>query len=128
MPVEIARHTPEELEEFRRLPFTEVCFRRGAAVCHAGRAGKKCCGSPSPRHQFSRKAGFAFGPRCTFWNLFHGGPHWHSRDFGARFTARLMGYFVRGESRTLDRCLGGDLRRHRSAVATGFYACREFAL
>jgi len=25
--VEIARHSPEELEEFRRLPFTEVCFR-----------------------------------------------------------------------------------------------------
>src|SRR5260370_41150707 len=27
MPVEIARHSSEELEEFRRLPFTEVCFR-----------------------------------------------------------------------------------------------------
>jgi threonine synthase len=27
MPVEIAHHSPEELEEFRRLPFTEVCFR-----------------------------------------------------------------------------------------------------
>src|SRR5438128_3887154 len=27
MPVEIARRTPEELEEFRGLPFTEVCFR-----------------------------------------------------------------------------------------------------
>ena len=27
MPVEIARHSPEELEEFRKLPFTEVCFR-----------------------------------------------------------------------------------------------------
>jgi threonine synthase len=27
MPVEIARRSPEELEEFRRLPFTEVCFR-----------------------------------------------------------------------------------------------------
>ena len=27
MPAEIARHMPEELEEFRRLPFTEVCFR-----------------------------------------------------------------------------------------------------
>src|SRR5260370_12776397 len=26
MPVEIARRSPEELEEFRRLPFTEVCF------------------------------------------------------------------------------------------------------
>src|SRR2546423_13288980 len=27
MPAEIARRSPEELEEFRRLPFTEVCFR-----------------------------------------------------------------------------------------------------
>ena len=27
MPAEIARHSTEELEEFRRLPFTEVCFR-----------------------------------------------------------------------------------------------------
>src|SRR5260370_2697143 len=27
MPVEIARRSPEELQEFRRLPFTEVCFR-----------------------------------------------------------------------------------------------------
>src|ERR1700676_5204754 len=27
MPVEIARRSPEELEEFRALPFTEVCFR-----------------------------------------------------------------------------------------------------
>jgi threonine synthase len=27
MPAEIARRSPEELEEFRSLPFTEVCFR-----------------------------------------------------------------------------------------------------
>src|SRR5947199_9577106 len=27
MPAEIARHSPEELEEFRKLPFTSVCFR-----------------------------------------------------------------------------------------------------
>ncbi len=27
MPVEIARRSPQELEEFRKLPFTEVCFR-----------------------------------------------------------------------------------------------------
>src|SRR5207245_3990839 len=27
MPAEIARHSPEELEEFRSLPFTAVCFR-----------------------------------------------------------------------------------------------------
>ncbi|MGH9676990.1 MAG: threonine synthase, partial [Candidatus Acidiferrum sp.] len=27
MPVEIARRSPKELEEFRELPFTEVCFR-----------------------------------------------------------------------------------------------------
>ena len=27
MPAEIARHSPQELEEFRGLPFTEVCFR-----------------------------------------------------------------------------------------------------
>lgn len=27
MPVEVARHSPEELEEFRCLPFTEVCYR-----------------------------------------------------------------------------------------------------
>src|SRR5258708_34964943 len=27
MPAELARRSPEELEEFRALPFTEVCFR-----------------------------------------------------------------------------------------------------
>ena len=27
LPVEIARRSPQELEEFRKLPFTEVCFR-----------------------------------------------------------------------------------------------------
>src|SRR5258708_12996047 len=27
LPVEIARHSSQELEEFRSLPFTEVCFR-----------------------------------------------------------------------------------------------------
>ena len=32
MPVEIARRSPEELEEFRALPFTEVCFRVVTAV------------------------------------------------------------------------------------------------
>jgi len=34
------------------------------------------------------------------------------KDFGARFMARLMGYFVRGETRPLTGA-GGDIRRHR---------------
>ncbi len=62
MPVEIARHSPEELEEFRRLAF---------------------------------------------------------KAFGARFMARLMGYFVRGETRLLTVLVAtsGDTG---SAVAHGF--------
>jgi len=50
--------------------------------------------------------------------LFHG-PTLAFKDFGARFMARLMGYFVRGESRTLTVLVAtsGDTG---SAVAHGF--------
>src|SRR5206468_22996 len=70
MPAEIARHSAEELEEFRRLPFTEVCFRV-------------------------------------------------VRPFATPFMARLMGYFVRGETRLLTVLVAtsGDTG---SAVAHGF--------
>src|SRR5262249_15364058 len=50
--------------------------------------------------------------------LFHG-PTLAFKDFGARFMARLMGYFVRGETRTLTVLVAtsGDTG---SAVAHGF--------
>ena len=57
--------------------------------------------------------------RTSVLELFHG-PTLAFKDFGARFMARLMGYFVRGESRPLTVLVAtsGDTG---SAVAHGFF-------
>src|SRR5947209_20614820 len=99
MPVEIARRSPEELEEFRRLPFTEVCFR----------IVKPFAGSEVPEEILwqvvSESINFpvnlvSLTPALHVLELFHG-PTLAFKDFGARFMARLMGYFVRRETRTV---------------------------
>jgi threonine synthase len=117
MPVEIARRSPEELEEFRRLPFTEVCFR----------VARPFAGPEVPEDVLwqvvSESINFpvnlvSLSPGLHILELFHG-PTLAFKDFGARFMARLLGYFVRAETRTLTVLVAtsGDTG---SAVAHGF--------
>jgi threonine synthase len=117
MPVEIARRTPEELEEFRRLPFTEVCFRVAKPFAGAELPEEVLWQIVSEAINFPVKL-VSLSPGLHILELFHG-PTLAFKDFGARFMARLMGYFVRGETRPLTVLVAtsGDTG---SAVAHGF--------
>src|ERR1700690_2483179 len=117
MPAEIARHTPEELEEFRRLPFTEVCFRVVKPFAPHGVPEEVLWQIVAEAINFPVKLVSLF-PALHILELFHG-PTLAFKDFGARFLARLMGYFVRAESRQLTVLVAtsGDTG---SAVAHGF--------
>ena len=117
MPAEIARRSPEELEEFRRLPFTEVCFR----------VVKPFAGAEVPEEVLWEVVSEAINfpvnlisltPALHILELFHG-PTLAFKDFGARFMARLLGYFVHDETRPLTVLVAtsGDTG---SAVAHGF--------
>ncbi len=117
MPVEIARHSPEELEEFRKLPFTEVCFRVVKPFATPDVPEEVLWQIVSEAINFPVKL-VSLSPGLHILELFHG-PTLAFKDFGARFMARLMGYFVRGESRLLTVLVAtsGDTG---SAVAHGF--------
>ena len=117
MPAEIARHLPEELEEFRRLPFTEVCFRVVRPFATPDVPEEVLWQIVSEAINFPVKL-VSLSPALHILELFHG-PTLAFKDFGARFMARLMGYFVRGESRQLTVLVAtsGDTG---SAVAHGF--------
>jgi threonine synthase len=117
MPVEIARRSPEELEEFRRLPFTEVCFRVVRPFAGAEVPEEILWQVVSEAINFPVKL-VSLSPGLHILELFHG-PTLAFKDFGARFMARLMGYFVRGETRALTVLVAtsGDTG---SAVAHGF--------
>src|SRR6201993_866539 len=117
MPVEIARHSPEELEEFRKLPFTEVCFRAVKPFATPDVPEEVLWQIVSEAINFPVKL-VSLSPGLHILELFHG-PTLAFKDFGARFMARLMGYFVRGESRPLTVLVAtsGDTG---SAVAHGF--------
>ncbi len=117
MPVEIARHSPDELEEFRRLPFTEVCFRVVRPFATPDVPEEILWQVVAEAINFPVKL-ISLSPALHVLELFHG-PTLAFKDFGARFMARLMGYFVRGESRTLTVLVAtsGDTG---SAVAHGF--------
>jgi threonine synthase len=117
MPVEIARHSPEELEEFRKLPFTEVCFRVARPFATPDVAEEVLWQIVSEAINFPVKL-VSLSPGLHILELFHG-PTLAFKDFGARFMARLMGYFVRGETRPLTVLVAtsGDTG---SAVAHGF--------
>ena len=117
MPVEIARHSPEELEEFRKLPFTEVCFRVVKPFATPDVPEEVLWQIVSEAINFPVKL-VSLSPGLHILELFHG-PTLAFKDFGARFMARLMGYFVRGESRPLTVLVAtsGDTG---SAVAHGF--------
>ncbi|HET9994919.1 MAG TPA: threonine synthase [Candidatus Acidoferrum sp.] len=117
MPVEIARHSPEELEEFRRLPFTEVCFRVARPFATPELPEEVLWQVVSEAINFPVKL-VSLSPGLHVLELFHG-PTLAFKDFGARFMARLMGYYVRGETRPLTVLVAtsGDTG---SAVAHGF--------
>src|SRR5712675_401359 len=117
MPVEIARRSPEELEEFRRLPFTEVCFRIVKPFVGPEVPEEILWQVVSEAINFPVKL-ISLSPALHVLELFHG-PTLAFKDFGARFMARLMGYFVRSETRTLTVLVAtsGDTG---SAVAHGF--------
>ncbi len=117
LPVEIARHSPEELEEFRRLPFTEVCFRVARPFATPDVPEEVLWQVVSETINFPVKL-VSLSPGLHILELFHG-PTLAFKDFGARFMARLMGYFVRGETRPLTVLVAtsGDTG---SAVAHGF--------
>ena len=117
MPAEIARRSPEELEEFRRLPFTEVCFRVVRPFATPDVPEEMLWQVVSGAISFPVKL-VSLSPGLHVLELFHG-PTLAFKDFGARFMARLMGYFVRGETRALTVLVAtsGDTG---SAVAHGF--------
>jgi threonine synthase len=117
MPVEIARHSPQELEEFRGLPFTEVCFRVVRPFAGAELPEDALWQIVSESINFPVKL-VSLSPALHVLELFHG-PTLAFKDFGARFMARLLGYFVRGESKPLTVLVAtsGDTG---SAVAHGF--------
>ena len=117
MPAEIARHSPEELEEFRGLPFTEVCFRVVRPFAVPDVPEEVLWQVVSEAINFPVKL-VSLSPGLHILELFHG-PTLAFKDFGARFMARLMGYFVRGETRPLTVLVAtsGDTG---SAVAHGF--------
>ena len=117
MPLEIARHSPAELEEFRRLPFTEVCFRVVKPFATPDVPEEVMWQIVSEAINFPVKL-VSLSPGLHILELFHG-PTLAFKDFGARFMARLMGYFVRGETRPLTVLVAtsGDTG---SAVAHGF--------
>ena len=117
MPAEIARHSPEELEEFRGLPFTEVCFRVVRPFATPDVPEEVLWQVVSEAINFPVKL-VSLSPGLHILELFHG-PTLAFKDFGARFMARLMGYFVRGETRPLTVLVAtsGDTG---SAVAHGF--------
>ncbi|HXL21670.1 MAG TPA: threonine synthase [Candidatus Dormibacteraeota bacterium] len=119
MPAEIARHSPEELEEFRGLPFTEVCFRVVRPFATPDVPEEILWQIVSEAINFPVKL-VSLSPGLHILELFHG-PTLAFKDFGARFMARLMGYFVRGETRPLAVLVAtsGDTG---SAVAHGFLA------
>jgi threonine synthase len=117
LPVEIARHSGEELEEYRALPFTEVCFRVVRPFATPDVPEEVLWQIVSEAINFPVKL-ISLSPGLHLLELFHG-PTLAFKDFGARFMARLMGYFVRGETRPLTVLVAtsGDTG---SAVAHGF--------
>jgi threonine synthase len=117
MPAEIARHSPQELEDFRGLPFTEVCYRVVRPFAGAELPEDVLWQIVSESINFPVKL-VSLSPALHVLELFHG-PTLAFKDFGARFMARLLGYFVRGESKRLTVLVAtsGDTG---SAVAHGF--------
>src|SRR5271155_5044809 len=99
LPVELARRSTQELEEFRKLPFTEICFRMVKPFASPDVPEEVLWQIVAEAINFPVKL-VSLSPGLHILELFHG-PTLAFKDFGARFMARLMGYFVRGETRML---------------------------
>src|SRR2546428_12845955 len=97
MPVEIARHSSPELEEFRSLPFTEVCFRVARPFAAPDVPEEVLWQVVSEAINFPVKL-VSLSPGLHILELLHG-PTAAFKDFGGRFMVRLQGYFVRDETR-----------------------------
>ncbi len=118
MPVEINTLNPHFFKEMMGLSFKEIAFR----------VGHHLIGNAIPGSALENiiDAGLNFevpfvrlDERIHFLELFHG-PSLAFKDFGARFMAGLMAYFLRYESRetTILVATSGDTG---GAVASGFY-------
>jgi len=117
MPAEIARRSPEELEEFRSLPFTEVCFRVVKPFATPDVPEEVLWQIVSEAINFPVKL-VSLSPGLHVLELFHG-PTLAFKDFGARFMARLMGYlFAVNHGRS--QCWSLRPATRGSAVAHGF--------
>src|SRR5258708_12489484 len=99
MPVEIARRSTEELEEFRALPFTEVCFRIIKPFAGPEMPEEILWQVVSEAINFPVKL-VSLSPALHVLELFHG-PTLAFKDFGARFMPRLIAYFPRPQPPTL---------------------------
>jgi len=64
------RRSPQELEEFRALPFTEVCFRVVKPFATPDVPEDVLWQTVSEAINFPFEAGFAVAGGCTFWNFF----------------------------------------------------------
>lgn len=117
MPAELSRRSPKELEEFRQLPFPEVCYRVVRPFATPDVPDEVLWQIVAEAINFPVKL-VPLSPSLHILELFHG-PTLAFKDFGARFMARLMGYFVRDETRLLTVLVAtsGDTG---SAVAHGF--------
>ena len=117
MPAEFARHSPDELREFRALPASEAYVRALEPFAVPDVPDPVLRQIVTEAIDFPAKLVSLPGDLHIL-ELFHG-PTLAFKDFGARFMARLMGYFVRGETRPLTVLVAtsGDTG---SAVAHGF--------
>src|ERR1700686_1786782 len=117
MPVEMPRLPPDFSERWRSLSFPELACEVGGLflgddVLPAALAEIANCALDFPAPLIS------LSERLHILELFHG-PTLAFKDFGARFMARLMGYFVResGQQLTVIAATSGDTG---SAVAHAF--------
>jgi len=116
-PNEFPRFSPKQVEALRSLPLAEIYFRALKPFVAPDLPEGVLRQIITDAFNFPAKI-VSLGPGMHLLELFHG-PTLAFKDFGARFLARLMGYFVRGESRQLTvlAATSGDTG---SAVAHGF--------
>ena len=117
MPAEIAVWPAEKVRELRDLPAAEANIRVLQPFVSPDVPEDVLRQITSEAINFPAKV-VSLAPGLHILELFHG-PTLAFKDFGARFLARLMGYFVRGDSRYLTVLVAtsGDTG---SAVAHGF--------
>ena len=118
MPLELPALASEDLRQLDHQSFSELCFRVVQPFASPDVPEAVLCEIVEQAILFPVKL-ITLSPGLHILELFHG-PTLAFKDFGARFLARLMEYFVRGESRPLTVLVAtsGDTG---SAVAHGFF-------